>query len=86
MIVDEIKNLILSFLSGNYEPADFSVELPHKIVDNYNAIESIDSKLAERLDDMFPDICAEYERGDDPEPFRKKVREEYERIFKQKAH
>ena len=81
-IVEEIKNLIFSFISGNYDPADFSVDLPHMIVDNYEDIDVIDPKLAERLDDTFPDICSEYERGDDPASMREKVRKEYEQIFR----
>lgn len=52
------------------------------IVDNYEDIDVIDPKLAERLDDTFPDICSEYERGDDPASMREKVRKEYEQIFR----
>nr|DAX81079.1 MAG TPA: hypothetical protein [Caudoviricetes sp.] len=85
-IIDKIKDTILKFIGGAYDPLQFSYDLPNLIVDNYDELKRYDEKLAKRLDDIFPEVCAEYERGDDPEPFRKKVREEYERIFKQKAH
>ena len=85
-IIDKIKDTILKFIGGAYDPLQFSYDLPDLIVDNYDELKRYDEKLAKRLDDTFPEICAEYERGDDPKPFRKRVREEYEAIFKQKAH
>lgn len=82
-ILDKIKDMILKFLGGNYDPLEFSYDLPDLIVDNYEDLKRYDPGLAKKLDDTFPEICAEYERGDDPTAMSEKVRRAYERIFKQ---
>ncbi len=80
-MIEKIKTTIDKFLSGNYDPVDFSFDLPDMIVDNYKFIERENPKIAKELDDTFPEICAEFERGFDPAPFREKIKSAYKRIF-----
>ena len=82
-IIDKIKNMILAFIGGSYDPLAFSYDLPDLIVDNYEDLRRYDPELAKKLDDTFPEICSEYERGQDPAAMVEKVRRAYERIFRQ---
>lgn len=80
-ILEIIEGMIISFLHYGYDPLQFSHDLPDVIVDNYDKLEKYDPIIAKKLDDTFPDICSEYEMGDDPTELREKVKTEYKRIF-----
>ena len=45
-MIEKIKTTIDKFLSGNYDPVDFSFDLPDMIVDNYKFIERENPKIA----------------------------------------
>lgn len=81
----EINAMIVQFLCGQYDPLRFSCDLEDKIFYNYDEIASLDAVFAKRLDDTFPEICAEYELGMDPEPFKEKIRRAYEKVFGETA-
>lgn len=79
--IEKVKKLITDFLDEQYDPYDFSFELPDTIVANYEEIEKINKDIAVKLDDIFPEICAEYEPGGAVEPFQKKIKEAYNKVF-----
>lgn len=80
-MIEEVKEMINKFLSGNYPPTEFSFDLPDVIVDNYDEIAKENEDVAKKLDDTFPEICAEYEQGDDPSEMVEKIKKAYNEIF-----
>ena len=80
MKIEKLCGMIERFLAGEYDPLRFSVEFPHALVVYGDEAERENPRAIELLEWNFPEICVEYERGDDPEPFRKRVAEEYERV------
>lgn len=75
--IKEVFDYIDSFLAGNVDPMEFSWDLQFLVAENFRAIEKVNSELAERMNAEFPEACDMYEYGDDPEPFKAKMREVY---------
>ena len=80
-MIEHIKEMVEKFLADEYDPLEFSYDLPDYIVDNYEAISKENESLAKELDDTFPELCAEYERGTNSETFKQKIQIAYEEIF-----
>lgn len=75
--------MIKAFLDSDSEDAtDFSIELEDAICDQYDDIAKENKKMAEILNEELPDICSDYEFGEDIVKFKEKIREEYEKAMK----
>ncbi len=72
-----IFGMIDDFLAGNYDPLAFSYDLPVVLVEQLSNVFPVNEELAQRMNDELPDVCDMYEDGDDPEPFKAKMREVY---------
>ena len=81
-MLNEVKELIECFLIGKTDALDFSYSLENMIVDNYEKLVAEDSGMAKQLDDTFPEICSEYERGMDVGPFKRKIQDAFTELFK----
>ena len=81
-MIEHIKEMVEKFLVDEYDPLAFSYDLPDYIVDNYEDICRDNGFLAKKMDDTFTEICAEYENGRNPEPFKQKIQAAYEFVFK----
>ncbi|MBP3199685.1 MAG: hypothetical protein J6N21_22185 [Butyrivibrio sp.] len=81
-MIEKIQFLIEQFLSNKYDALQFSYELPDMIVDNYGLLTDENPDFAKMLDDTFPEICSEFERGADTEPFRRKIMDAFTALFK----
>lgn len=79
--MDELKNMIDSFLSGEYDPFDFSFDLPEFLIEHHIELEAENAAAFAVLEDELPEICADYEPGFDPAPFMEAVKREYERAL-----
>ena len=75
-----IFGMIDEFLAGEYDPLAFSYDLPLELLDQLGKIFPVNEELAQLMNDELPEVCDMYEYGDDPEPFKAKMREVYERI------
>ncbi len=80
-MVNEAISMILKFLHDEYDPLSFSYDMPDFIIENYNDINMENKKVCFILNDNIPDICAEYERGKDPQGFKNAIKKEYLRIL-----
>ena len=80
-MVEKAQYMIERFLDGDYDALEFSYDLPDFIVDNYDTLQQEDAALAKRLDDTFPEICAEYERGFEPTDLHEKIKKAYLDIY-----
>ena len=80
--MDEVFQMIENFLDGEYDPLDFSYDLPEALIDHHAEIDKTAPGLYAILSDELPEICADYERGADPVPFMAAVRKEYERAMR----
>ena len=80
-MIERIQYKIEKYLDGDQDTLTFSYELPDFIVDNYDTLCQEDADLAKRLDDTFPEICAEYERGTDDAVFRNTILKAYIAIY-----
>ena len=80
-VTAQLRRMLEQFISGQYDPLDFSYDFPDDLCNVFDEVEKEDPRIAEILDDNLPEICAEYERGMDPQPFIDAVRKEYERAF-----
>ena len=80
-MIEYINEMVEKFLADEYDPLEFSYDLPDYIVDHYEALSEENETLAKKLDDTFPEICAEYERGMNPESFKHKIEAAYNGIF-----
>ncbi len=78
---EKVKSLIEKYLYDGYDAVAFSWELQDLIVDNYSKLRAENEMIAKRLDDVFPELCSEYERGFPVEPFKEKIKTAYESIF-----
>lgn len=79
--MNELKKMIEDFLNGNYDALDFSYDLPDFLIEHHEQLEAEAPDLYRVFADELPDICASFERGADPAPFAKAVREEYEKVM-----
>ena len=79
--MDKMRQMISRFFAGEYDPLAFSLDFEEYLCDHYDEMKAEDPVLTGLLNENFPEICASYERGADPAPFAKAVREEYERVM-----
>lgn len=79
--MDEILQMLVEFIAGNYDPLDFSYDFPEALIDHHTEIDETAPGLYAILSDELPEICADYERGADPAPFIAAVKREYERVL-----
>lgn len=76
--MDEVMAMIKNFIDGKADPVEFSVALPEKLIQNYDSMLKENKAATDILNEELPDICAEYEPGEDPAQFIKAVKKEYE--------
>jgi hypothetical protein len=79
-MLEEIKEMIQDFLNGQYDPWEFSFDLPALVGKYHVELDAYDPELEYQLED-FSFICSEYEMGDDPEPLKRKIKEAYDKIL-----
>ena len=70
--------MIKSFLDGNYNAHDFSLDLEDFLLQNYNEMFFEDKELTIFMNEDFPDICASYDE-DTEDIFKKQIKEQYEK-------
>lgn len=78
--IQTVFSYIQEFLDGKVDALDFSYDLQSLLCEQCKNMDKEDSNVCQLLHDELPFICDEYEMGDDPEPFRDKIRKEFERI------
>jgi len=78
--MNELLTMIKNFIEGNYNALSFSHDAPDYLIKHYDEIEAVDAEKAAVLNDELPDICDVFERGDDPEKLRAKIRALYEKL------
>ncbi|MDR2024377.1 MAG: hypothetical protein LBQ71_14290 [Hungatella sp.] len=82
--MNEAINMIENLILGQFDPLDFSYEFPDYLVENYEEMLSEDRKMTELLNENFPEICADFERGADEKKFISNVKKEYRFILLEK--
>ena len=80
-VMIRIKKMIKDFLEGKTDPLSFSIDLPDFLFDNYEEMMLENQQATRILNENLPDICEEYERGEEPTKFMKKVEMEYKSAF-----
>lgn len=75
-----IFGMIDAFLADQYDPLEFSYDLQVELVDQLGKVFPVNEELAQRMNDEFPEVCDTFEPGDDPEPFKAKIRKTYEYV------
>lgn len=78
--MNEAFEMIEEFIFGKYEPLAFSYDFPDYLIEHYNEMLTENEIVTELLNENFPDICAEYERGKEPSGFIENVKKEYDTI------
>ena len=87
-MVSKVIRMIKDFLDNNYDPKEFSYDLPNKLVDLYDQMEKENKPITLLLNDDLPDICSWYDTDSDEEgclneiQFKEKVKIEYEKALK----
>ncbi len=82
--MSEAINMIKNLISGQFDPLDFSYEFPDYLVENYEEMLNEDRKMTDLLNENFPEICADFERGANEEEFIFNVKKEYDLILLEK--
>lgn len=72
--MDEFLKYIEKGLSGSIEYFQFSIDLEHYLVDNYDKMYSDNKNATVYLNDLLPDETEKMEPGMDPTEFYNKVR------------
>lgn len=84
--MNKILEMIKAFLESDSDNAtDFSIELEDALCDRHDQMAAENKEAAEILNEELPDICADYEFGEDIQAFKDKVRTEYEKAMKAMA-
>lgn len=78
-MITQALQMIDDFLNDKYDPLKFSYDFPDFLIDKYEVMEKENKTVNDILNEDMPEICAEYELGANPEEFKRKVKEEYER-------
>lgn len=78
--IKEVFDYIQKFIDGKIDPLDFSYDLQYLLCEKCKAMDEENPEICQMLHDYFPEICDEYEMGDDPAPFIAKIKKEFERI------
>lgn len=80
--MNKIFDMIKAFLESESEDAtDFSIQLEDALCENYDEMAAENKEAANLLNEDLPDICADYEFGENIEKFKDKVRAEYEKAL-----
>jgi hypothetical protein len=74
--------MLCAFLNGEYDPLDFSYDFPDFMIENYEIMERENKLVNDIFNDNIPEICAEYEFGENPDEFKKNIRNEYEKALR----
>lgn len=82
-MIEKLCNMVEMLLEGEYDPLRFSIDFPDSVIENWNEGLKENHLVMEIFDDKFPDICAAYERGENPQAFIEQISMEYERVKKQ---
>lgn len=81
-MIEQAFKMIDDFLNGNYDALDFSYDFPDYLIEKYDIMEKENKHINDIFNDNMPEICAEYEIGESPEKFKRKIKAEYDRILK----
>ena len=74
-------NMMLQFIEGNYDPLEFSMDLEDFFANHYDEMERENKNITDYFNEDLPEICAEYEHGEDPTDFKAKVKEQYDKAL-----
>jgi hypothetical protein len=80
-MISDVKDMILEFLEGDYDPLEFTFDLQDLISDDYDDMAEEDPDIAEQINNTFPAICAGYDPETNPEILADKIRRAYNDIF-----
>ena len=86
-MINRIIEMIKNFLDGNYDPMEFSYDLPNELVDSYDKMEKENKELTQLLNEEIPDICSWYDPDSNEEgclnenQFKEKIKIEYEKAL-----
>ncbi len=75
--VKEAFEMIEKLIEGKYDPLAFSYDFPGFLCENFEKIKVENPYVAKILNENMPEVCDEYERGEDPKPFIDKVKVQY---------
>ncbi len=81
LVIEQAFQLIRDFLNDKYDPLDFSYDFPYFLIDKYEIMETENKAVNDIFNEEIPEICADYEMGEVPDDFKRKIREEYERAL-----
>lgn len=73
----EVFEMMAKLINGEYDPLVFSYDFPGFLCENYEKLKDENPYALDILNENMPDICADYERGEDPKPFIEKVKHQY---------
>ena len=76
-MLKETYEMMKKLVQGDYDPLAFSCDFPGFLCDIYDAMKAENPYATDVLNENMPDICAEYERGQDPSSFIEKVNLQY---------
>lgn len=76
LILDELQKLF----NGKVDAFEFSCYFSRLVFENYDEIEREHDGLADYLDQVVPDICAEGEPGFDPTHMIEELKRVYEKV------
>lgn len=81
-MIKKFCDMVERFLAGQYDPLRFSAEFPRALVEYGDEAEMENAKAMELFEQDIPEICADYERGENPDLFMRRIRAEYEKVKK----
>lgn len=73
----EALEMMNELIEGEYDPLVFSFDFPWFLIDNYETMKAENQVATDILNEGMPEICAEYERGQNPSLFIEKIKEQY---------
>ena len=77
-MIEQALNMVNDFLNNRYEPLDFSYDFPDFLIEHYDEMEEENKTINAVLNENMPEICADYEMGENPDYFKERVKEELE--------
>ena len=77
---EQVVSMLGLFISGNYDPFQFSCDFPEFCYKNYDDLEAECKGLGYYLDQMVPDICDEGEPGFDPAHMKEELQKVYQKV------
>lgn len=76
-MLNEAYNMMNKLINGEYDPLAFSFDFPGFLCENYEIMKAENPMALAVLNENMPEICDEYERGEDPKQFIEKVKLQY---------